>query len=222
MKPMRDLGPCTQQPGKAVKVRLSCTTMKPNNCTDPDSTRAALVMPIKMIVVHHCSLSTKGLDVPNPIPDSALTGSNLSKMFEERNLAEPLGLGTSGCRPYHALIRVDGQVDQCISLMRRGAHALAYNCNTLAVATAGEHGLTDAQRGALIGVLSDWLQYTEGVSVVGHTSLADATKFGHPVCPHPTTDVGALTVQALSLTKASCGINQEERAAAMTVRGWII
>ena len=197
--------------------------MKINDFTDPNSTRLPLILPVKLIVIHHCSLAGRGLDVPNPIADAGLTGANLSAMFELRRGPEPVGLGTAGCRPYHALIRQDGQIDQCLSLGRRGAHALAYNCNTLAVATAGENGLTSAQRVALVEVLADWLFYAEGAPVFGHSSLLDGTTPGHPICPHPTTNVSALTAEALALqTKSVCAANPEQRNQALRARGWVI
>ncbi len=197
--------------------------MRLNDCTDPRSTRLGLIMPIKLIVVHHCSLSRQGLDVPNPIPDAYLTGLSLSRMFEARPAAEPNGLGTGGCRPYHALIRVDGQVDQCLSLARRGAHALAYNVSSLAVATAGEGGLTVAQSAALVELLADWLMYAEGVPVVGHSALPDGTTPGHPVCPHPSTDLAKLAGAAISFAgPASCAMTPDQRTQAIRERGWII
>jgi hypothetical protein len=196
--------------------------MRVNDCTDPLTTRAALVLPIKLIVVHHCSLATAGSDNPQPISDELLTGANLATTFERMAQPEPRGLGTGGCRPYHALIRVDGQVDQCISLARRGAHALAYNVNTLAVATVGEHGVNEAQRRSLVEVLADWIIYAEGCPVVGHTSLADGTTPGHPVCPHPTTDLVAIVNEALDLTRPMCKLTLDQRAQAVRAGGWVV
>ena len=187
--------------------------MRLTDCTDHKSSRLPLVQPIKLIVVHHCSLKTLGF------PDDELTGEKLNRQFETLRT-----LGTEGCRPYHAVIRRDGTVDQCISLRLRGAHALAYNSNTLAVTTAGEDGLNAEQRQALIELLADWLMLTEGVSVSGHTALgAEATRPGHPICPHPTTNVGELTKWALVYHgPAVCSGTLEQRQDLMRGKGWML
>jgi hypothetical protein len=182
------------------------------NATDPASTRAALIQPVQLIVLHHCSLKAIG------VHDEDLTGELLAQLFETRT-----DLGTGRCRPYHVGIRVDGTVDQLISLLRRGAHALAFNASSLAVVTFGESGLTTAQRNVLPDVLADLLLLTDGVPVRGHTALGPtATRPGHPICPHPTTDVRELELVALQrLTNPGCSLPYEKRQRILADRGWV-
>lgn len=184
-----------------------------HDVTDRQSTRLPLVHPLFAIVVHHCSLKTIGY------PDEVLDGAALARAFELRQ-----DLGTGLCRPYHAVIRRDGTVDQCIALSRRGAHALTYNVNTLAVATVGEDGLNAEQRQALIEVLADWLMLTEGIEVSGHTALGpNATRPGHPQCPHITTNVAELTKWALAFHGPEiCQGTESQRMDAIRRRGWVI
>ena len=190
--------------------------MKIVDCTDPRSSRLPLLLPVREIFLHHCSLSTPGADNPRPIADEDLTGANLSAEFERNSL-----LGTGQCRPYHVLICTDGTVDQCIRLSLRGAHALAHNVSSIAVATAGEHGLTPAQRAVLPEVLADMLLLSDGAPIRGHTAVPDATRPGHPVCPHPSTDVAAITAEALALlTVAACYRDHAARETAVRARGW--
>jgi hypothetical protein len=188
------------------------------NSTDPRAAQLPLILPITHIFLHHCSLAKAGADNPRPIPDALLTGLNLSLEFE-RNRA----LGTGCMRPYHVLIRQDGTVDQCLKLMLRGSHGIIYNSTTLAVVTAGEAGLTPEQRAVLPAVLADMLLLTDGSPIVGHTSMPAATRPGHPICPHPTTDVQALTNEAMSLvTNPQCVLTFDQRAQALRLRGWAV
>lgn len=184
------------------------------DCTDPKSERQALILPIRLIVRHHCSL--KKLK-PIGIPDAELTGQIMAHIFETRS-----DLGTGKCRPYHIGIGQDGKVYQMISLLRRGAHAMAYNVNTVAVVTFGEDGTTAEQRAVLPYVVADMLLYTDGVPVRGHTSLgAGAARDLRKVCPHPSTNVDAEAAEALSLlTVAGCKLPHEERVRIVQARGY--
>jgi len=189
-----------------------------NNFTDPRAIQLPLVQPLTHIFLHHCSLAVAGADNPRPIADADVTGLNLSQEFERNR-----ELGTGCIRPYHIVIRQDGTVDQCLRLTLRGSHGIIYNPTTLAVVTAGEKGLTPEQRSAIPEVLADLLLYSEGVPVVGHTSMPAATKPGHPVCPHPTTDVAGLAAEAAALlTVAQCSLTPAQRADAMRARGWTV
>jgi N-acetylmuramoyl-L-alanine amidase len=178
-----------------------------------------LAAPVDLLVVHHCSLSTDA-DGNDPIADDLLTGPALAWRFANH------GLGTGGLLPYHALVTRSARIDQMLPLSREGMHAREYNRRSLAVVTAGEHGITPQMYWALVRCLAAWVVWTSGAIIRGHTQLPDASADPHKVCPHPSLDMDALVSDVAGrLNQHNAGwraFSEDERLSVMTAEGWQI
>jgi len=137
-----------------------------------------LVKPVTFIVDHHCSLELQTPENPNPIADDDLEAAGLTRTF-----ATP-AMGTGGRIPYGFFVRRAGIVDQLLALDRQAAHACAFNDHSLAVCTAGEHGVSTQQYWPLVHLCVMLVLWTHGAEIVGHTSLEGASRDPKKRCPH--------------------------------------
>jgi N-acetylmuramoyl-L-alanine amidase len=113
------------------------------------------------LVVLHCTATPEGKE---------LTGKDIDRMHRKAGLN---GIG------FHYVVRLDGTIDTGRPEIAVGAHAQGYNANTIAVAyvggtdTAGKakDTRTDAQKGALMGLLLMLKGRYPGVRIVGHRDI---------------------------------------------------
>jgi N-acetyl-anhydromuramyl-L-alanine amidase AmpD len=153
------------------------------NQSDPFWFAYPLLSPasVQYVFVHRISLSQIAYGNPHPIADDLLTGPELARRFL---VSEALGTGQR--IPYHLLVRRDGDVDQMISLGRRGAHARGKNWCSWAVAIAGntdEAPVSVKQWDALIDVLWLLAGLHPELQIVGHTEIPGTSGDPNKQCP---------------------------------------
>lgn len=157
-------------------------------CYKPGSRPAMARSAVRLLVVHHTSLSQGGADNPHPVPDEHIDGPALAARFVAN-----AGLGTGQCVPYHGLTLWSGRNEQMLPLSVRGAHALGVNGVSWAWAIVGEERPASfEQLSALADVCAVLSVLGGGLELMGHADVPGGSRDAQKTCPRPTVDMDQL------------------------------
>ena len=153
-----------------------------NECDDGKPRERELVK-LKKVVVHKIGASL------------GATGPEIARAFRDTS-KNAAGAWTGGQMPYTFIIRVDGSIDQCLSLKDTGPHAKRWNTESVSIALIGDftkHEPTEEQWLSLIELCIELASY--GLTIHGHTELPGSSSDPAKQCPGPLLDLDALRAE---------------------------
>jgi hypothetical protein len=147
-----------------------CVPMKP---------RLINLEKVRRVVLHRLSLVKRTPENPHPVADDKLDAKAVARAF----IGHP-EMGTGGVAPYTALDCQDGDTEQMLPLVVRGAHAGGYNSTSWSLAVGGnwdEREMPDATWERMIETLSVLAVLPR--TVVGHDELKGSSSDPTKRCP---------------------------------------
>lgn len=193
---------------------MALVTDRTAECYDGKGKRNAYEA-LTRLVVHRCSLSR--VDPPwnaVAIPDEQLTGPELARRFR-RNPA------TGGAVPYHLLVLRNGNVEQLLPLLARGAHAKGANASSVAIAYAG-YNPTPAQVRAIVRLALLLVVWRPPLAIVGHSQIPGSSADPGKVCPGEGCDLVSIRANVLSQLPNGWRQTTREQAEAELARAGLV
>lgn len=144
---------------------------------------------VRYLVIHRISLARYDFEQnPEPIKDEDLHSLWLARAFRNRALL------TGGQVPYHILIRKNGDIEQALPLLKKGAHCVGYNWQSWGVAVAGDfrgQEPTQDQIDSLDWILARMPNVNAGLKIRAHDRMSGGSLDSTKVCPGPLLDLDA-------------------------------
>lgn len=132
---------------------------------------------LRYLVIHRISLTALGID------DRDLDVVTMCKAFQD---PRKVGGYTGNQNPYALLVRnPEGFIEQATPLLERGAHAAAWNPQTIGIAIAGDfrNKRPDPRQWHRAVLLAAAISQAFSVGVVGHDELPGGSRDRDKRCP---------------------------------------